>query len=148
MNLIHRFFMIFIMAAFVMTASACQQDQGGEGTVENETETEESIGEEMEAAGDMAAEKMDQAGQTLDEAAQEAGTYLDDSGITAQIKMDILRDPLLETSTISVTTTDGVVTLEGSVDSAEHADRAVQIATNIDSVTGVENKLTVLEDTE
>jgi hyperosmotically inducible protein len=135
--------MILVLAAFIMAIAACQQEQNVEGTTQDGAQTEESVGEEMEEAGDMAAEQMEQAGQAVNEAAEEAGAYLDDSAITAQIKMDILRDPLLKTSDITVTTTNGVVTLEGNVESGEHADQAVQIATNIDTVTRVENKLTI-----
>ncbi len=63
------------------------------------------------------------------------------ASITAKIKAEILSDPLLKVSQISVTTTNGVVSLSGTVDSRQSVDRALEIARSVKSVKSVENGL-------
>jgi hypothetical protein len=67
--------------------------------------------------------------------------YMDDSAITAKIKAEILSDPLLKVSQINVTTTNGVVSLSGTVDSQQSIDRALAIARSVKDVKSVENGL-------
>ena len=71
---------------------------------------------------------------------------MDDSAITAKIKAEILSDPLLKVSQISVTTTNGVVKLSGVVDSQQSIDRAVEIVRSNRNVKSVENNLVVKGD--
>jgi len=52
-----------------------------------------------------------------------------------------LSDPLLKVSQISVTTTNGVVKLSGTVDSQQGIDRATEIARSVKDVKSVENSL-------
>ena len=68
---------------------------------------------------------------------------MDDSAITAKIKADILSDPLLKVSQISVTTTNNVVMLSGVVDSQQSIDRAMEIVHSVKNVKSVENGLVV-----
>ena len=84
---------------------------------------------------------MDEAKESLSERAERTGNYMDDAEITAKIKADILRDSSLKVFQIHVTTTKGVVTLSGSVDSQLNIDRAVNLARGTENVTSVENHL-------
>jgi hyperosmotically inducible periplasmic protein len=89
------------------------------------------------------AAEMDEAGKAVGEKVEKAGEYLDDAAITAKIKGEILNDPLLKVLQINVTTTHGIVTLSGVVDSKESIDRAVEIARRVKEVKSVENSLVV-----
>ena len=72
-----------------------------------------------------------------------AGGALDDAAITAKVKAGILAEPELKVLKIDVDTKEGRVTLTGSADSPEAAKKAEQIASTIEGVKGVENRLSV-----
>jgi hyperosmotically inducible protein len=74
---------------------------------------------------------------------EKTGEYMDDSVITAKIKQDILGDPLLKSSQISVTTENGVVKLSGTVDSQQSIDRVKAIAQSVTDVKAVESELAI-----
>ncbi|TFG38663.1 MAG: BON domain-containing protein, partial [Syntrophobacterales bacterium] len=75
------------------------------------------------------------------EKAAKVEEYMDDSAITAKIKAEILSDALLKVSQINVTTTNGVVSLSGTVESQQSIDRALEIARSVKDVKSVENGL-------
>lgn len=87
---------------------------------------------------------MDEAKTGLSEKAEKTRDYMGDAGITAKIKADILGDPALKVFQIHVTTTNGVVTLSGTLDSQPNIDRALELVRGTPGVTSVENNL-VLE---
>ena len=72
-----------------------------------------------------------------------ACAYLEDSTITAKVKAAIIAESDLSALEIKVDTTDGVVTLTGTVDSPQKMERAAQVAQTIDGVRTVDNKLSV-----
>ena len=98
---------------------------------------------DQQGSAEKAGRKMDEAGKAVGEKVEKAGEYLDDAAITAKIKGDILNDPLLKVLQINVTTTNGIVTLSGVVDSKQSIDRAVEIARRVKEVKSVENSLVV-----
>jgi len=71
------------------------------------------------------------------------GAALTDAGITASVKARLLADPDVSGLRIEVDTTDRIVTLSGSVDSAREKSRAIEIANKVDNVSRVEDHLTV-----
>ena len=105
--------------------------------------TAEEAGKKIDQAAEKAADQLETAKESMGEKAGQAGDYMDDAGITAKIKADILRDPTLKVLQIHVTTTKGVVTLSGTVDSQLSIDRAVDLARGNQNVTSVENNLTL-----
>ncbi|MES2344634.1 MAG: BON domain-containing protein [Chlamydiota bacterium] len=68
-----------------------------------------------------------------------------DWSITTKVKAKIIADTELSASArlVSVTTTNGIVTLEGTVPTAADRDRIVAIAKSVDGVVGVNMKMTV-----
>ena len=74
---------------------------------------------------------------------QTTGEYIDDSLITAAVKTNILEEKGLSSLRISVKTKDGVVTLSGKTDTAEHAKLAGRVATQTNGVKQVVNRLMV-----
>jgi hyperosmotically inducible periplasmic protein len=100
-----------------------------------------------DTSADTAGEKMDQAtdnaGAQVDKATDKAGAAIDDAAVTTKVKAAIAADSALTALQINVDTANGVVTLNGEVDSQANSDKAASIATGVSDVKGVENKLTV-----
>lgn len=85
----------------------------------------------------------EKAGQKMDRAGEKTATYVEDSAITAAVKAEILKDPVLKSNQISVETRMGVVELTGVVDNQESINRAVEIARSAKNVNSVKNNLYV-----
>ena len=75
--------------------------------------------------------------------AESAGKYVDDATITTRVKGAIMGDTQLKVTQISVTTDNGTVNLNGTVDSTSAEARAVNLARQIDGVKSVQDHLTV-----
>jgi hyperosmotically inducible protein len=92
-------------------------------------------------------QKIDQAAERTKEqaavASDKAGRALEDGKITASVKASILAEPGLKVLMIDVDTKDGKVTLTGSADSAANVQKAEQIASSVQGVTSVDNRLAV-----
>ncbi|MBL8509744.1 MAG: BON domain-containing protein [Chitinimonas sp.] len=87
-------------------------------------------------AADVAAAPAPQGGP-----AAEAGQYVDDATITTKVKAAIMGEKSLSALDVKVTTVQGVVTLTGTVDKVEAADKARQVASAIAGVKRVDSKL-------
>lgn len=74
---------------------------------------------------------------------ESTGEYLDDSVLTTKVKASILGDSRLKVMQIDVETFKGIVQLSGFVDSAQAAERAVQLARTVKGVKQVNNSLIV-----
>jgi len=84
------------------------------------------------------------AGQAVDSSLNKVGDFMDDSTITARVKAALIDDKNIRSSDISVKTENKVVTLSGSVDSAEQKDLAVKAAKTVKGVTTVNDQLNVV----
>lgn len=98
------------------------------------------------SAGDKMAQGASQIGEGIKQAGSDAGQTLSDSAITTKIKSKLAATQGLTTFEIHVKTENGVVTLEGSVDSAEQKDLAGKTASGTDGVKSVDNELVVAAD--
>ena len=65
------------------------------------------------------------------------------AGLTGRVKTALANDVGLKTLIINVDSDDGMVTLRGSVDSADTKTRAEQVAKKVDGVKSVKNELRV-----
>ena len=72
----------------------------------------------------------------VDESSQQP---VEDSWITTKVKADLLVDDQTKGLDINVSTTNGVVTLAGRLDSAAQVDKAVSIARGIKGVKSVDS---------
>jgi hyperosmotically inducible protein len=72
-----------------------------------------------------------------------AGQNLDDTNVTAAVKAQLGQDKLSTLTRIDVDTNDGVVALNGTVESAEQRARAEQLARKVNGVKRVVNNLQV-----
>jgi hyperosmotically inducible protein len=82
-------------------------------------------------------------GEGTKEAAQQVTQVATDASVTAAVKMKMADDPDVAAMDINVDTTDGIVTLNGAVQSSAVAQKAVGIANSVDGVTSVKSNLTV-----
>lgn len=70
-------------------------------------------------------------------------TTTDDASITARVKTVLLNDPQIAATRIDVTTTNGVVTISGTVRSPMEEARAVDLARQVGGVRDVKSTLRV-----
>ena len=74
---------------------------------------------------------------------ESTGEYVDDSAITTKVKAAIFNDPALKVFQINVETFKGEVQLSGYVDSAQHVEKAGEVARKVGGVKSVKNNLNV-----
>jgi hyperosmotically inducible protein len=98
--------------------------------------TPDNIRDEFTRTGKVIRRKSEAVGHAISDATA-------DARITAAIKAKLVADPDLSAVAISVSTTDGCVTLSGSASSAENIRRAMTLAYNTDGVTQVVSTLVV-----
>ncbi|KXS31206.1 MAG: Transport-associated protein [Candidatus Gallionella acididurans] len=96
-----------------------------------------------ETAGKKIDQTADRVGDKLSEQSTKAGVAIDDTEITSKVKAAIFAEPGLKTLQISVDTVKGLVTLSGSVDSLTNSHRAKELASAVQGVNEVENRLVV-----
>jgi len=75
--------------------------------------------------------------------ARTVGQVIDDTAITTAIKARLTTDKVSNLTKIAVKTEDGIVTLAGTVDTAERQARAEQIAAQVKGVRGIVNNIHV-----
>ena len=92
---------------------------------------------------DKMANTADKAGDKMANAAQKTGDKVDDAAITAKVKTALMAEPGLRSLAIDVDTRDNVVTLNGTVDSQEKKQRAMQVAQGVEGVKSVSDNLVV-----
>jgi hyperosmotically inducible protein len=83
------------------------------------------------------------AGDKMATTTQKAGDKVDDAAITTKVKTALMAEPGLRSLEINVDTRDNVVTLNGTVDSQEKKQRAMQIAQGVEGVKSVSDNLVV-----
>ena len=77
------------------------------------------------------------------EAAEETTEVATDASITAAVKMKMADDELVKARNIDVDTNEGVVTLNGSVNSKAEEQKAIDLARSVDGVKNVISNLQV-----
>lgn len=102
-----------------------------------------NIDRTMDQAGEKIAEAADKVGDKMGEQSAKAGVAIDDTEITTKVKAAIFAESGLKTLQISVETVKGVVKLTGSVDSRQHSDTAKALASAVNGVSKVDNRLII-----
>jgi hyperosmotically inducible protein len=72
-----------------------------------------------------------------------AGRNVDDATITASVKSSLVADKVSNLTRVDVDTTNGVVSLNGVVESQQQKARAEQLASRVDGVRKVVNNLQI-----
>jgi len=89
-------------------------------------------------------DRADRLGAQAGRAAEKVGDFVADAELTAKIKAKMALDDSVRARAIGVSTTDGVVTLAGTVGSAAERDRAVRLAQETKGIKRVVNHLTIV----
>lgn len=105
----------------------------------------ERPGKQAGQAPTTAAEKLDQASKVIAEKTTQAAKALDDATTTALVKSALVAEPGLKALTIDVETTNGVVTLYGTTDTPENREKAVRVASKVEGVRSVQDKLVIVK---
>jgi hyperosmotically inducible protein len=82
---------------------------------------------------------LDKVGNSISTTANDAADTVSDSAITTAVKAALLVEPDIKSFKISVTTTNGVVALDGKVDTQLQANKAVEVAQSISGVKDVDD---------
>ena len=92
-----------------------------------------------QSAGQTAGNAADRVGKAAESAVEKA----DDAAVTAKVKSALLADDQVKGLQINVDTSNGTVTLSGTAKSANEKQRAEQVATAVEGVRGVQNRISV-----
>ena len=106
----------------------------------------EKTAEARDAAKDAAAkadDKTDRAQKKAGDAADRTGEVIGDAAITTAVKTKFLADTTVSGLRIDVDTTDGVVTLRGTVPNAAEKARAIELARETKGVKSVKDQLKI-----
>jgi osmotically-inducible protein OsmY len=142
-------------AASVAGADRLSQGEENASNVrESIKETASNVGDSLKQAfdGDKIKEEISRTGRVLREKTGKAADYVADATANARttgaIKTKLLADTGLSALKINVDTSDGVVTLSGTVSSYEEIGKAMKLALETDGVQRVISTLQVKEKTE
>lgn len=78
---------------------------------------------------------------------ESTGEYVDDTAVTAKVKAELIKDPVVKARQVDVSTFKGTVQLSGFVDTEEQKSRAADVARTINGVHDVRNNLVVKAET-
>ena len=126
-------------AGTVIFAAGCDQRNSTPPATSSAPSTTKSAS----TTGDKMANSASTAGDKMATTAQKAGDKVDDAAITTKVKTALMAEPGLRSLEINVDTRDNVVTLNGTVDSQEKKQRAMQIAQGVEGVKSVSDNLVV-----
>lgn len=98
--------------------------------------TTATAGEKLDSATDTATKEMDSASKKTEE-------LFDDVSVTSKARAAILNEPNLKSFQINLDTTNGVVTINGSVDNQKEKDRVNDIVSSIAGVKRTKNNIIV-----
>lgn len=76
------------------------------------------------------------------QATNTAANVIDNAALTTKVKAALLADEMVKGTQVNVDSSNGVVTLNGTVDTAAHKQRAEELARGVSGVSRVQNNLT------
>jgi hyperosmotically inducible protein len=127
----------------LIAMAGCDKPNPAESAGKQIDQSMQKMGQRVDQVTDRAKEQVAKTSERAKEQVAKTGQVLDDTAITAAVKAGIVAEPGLKVLKIDVDTKDGQVTLTGSVDSAENLQRATQVASSVNGVKGVDNRLAV-----
>ena len=125
-------------------AESATRSYAGVRNVNNRLSVQGVTGDATRTAGDTARRTAGDAARATGDAAERAGQAVSDTWITTKVKSVLLADSDASGLDVSVETNDGVVNLEGELDSQAELDHVTALVMDVEGVTRVNtNALTV-----
>ena len=127
----------------LIAVAGCDKPNPAESAGKQIDQSMQKMGQRVDQVADRAKEQVAKTADRAKEQVAKTGQVLDDTAITAAVKAGIIAEPGLKVLKIDVDTKDGQVTLTGSADSPENVQRATQVASNVQGVKSVDNRIAV-----
>jgi len=149
MNTLRKYAVTGLMLSAIVGLAACNSQKSGpaetagQGLEDAARTAGSAVGDAAEKTGQVIGDAADKTGQVIGDAADKTRQAISDTTITSKIKAGILAESGLSVTEIHVETTNGAVTLTGTVKSKADSDKAASIARSADGVKGVDNRLQV-----
>jgi len=136
---------VLALACFsaMLGLAGCEEKGSAEKAGQQVDRAVENAERKIDQAKDQAEKEIDAAKESATGTAQSAMDAVDDAAITARVKSALLTDPLLKGASIEVTTVNGVVILQGTVNDEPDIARAIEVANTQRGVKSVQNNLIV-----
>ena len=103
----------------------------------------ERVGKDIDRSVDQASRQIDEAGKAIERKIDQAGKAIDDATLTTKVKSALITEPGLKSGDINVAAANGIVTLQGTADTAENRQKAAQLASNVEGVRALRNEIVV-----
>jgi hyperosmotically inducible periplasmic protein len=133
-----------ILTMFLGFSFACSTAKNtGEAVAEGTEEVVEEVGDKTEDVAQEVGDKAEDVGEATVDATKEVGETVEDGSITAAVKMRFANDEIVSAGNIDVDTSNGIVTLNGTVGTQAEADRAIELAQTVSGVKNVRSNLIV-----
>ena len=129
----------FVILVMVGACSPKDKDQAREAVQQIEDKTKEIADDAAEKTREVVADVADKGKEIV----SSTGEAITDGWITTKVKAKFADDKLLKESNITIDTNDRVVTLKGTVSSAEVKKRAAMIAEGTEGVLSVADQVVV-----
>ena len=129
----------FVILVMVGACSPKDKDQAREAVQQIEDKTKEIADDAAEKTREVVADVADKGKEIV----SSTGEAITDGWITTKVKAKFADDKLLKESNITIDTNDRVVTLKGTVSSAEAKKRAAMIAEGTEGVLSVADQVVV-----
>jgi pectin methylesterase-like acyl-CoA thioesterase len=129
---IYRSILVLILSALALGLAACEEQPSAERVGRSIDQTIEKSGEQMNQAARTAGDKLAAAGQAVD-----------DTALAARVKAALIAAPGLKSSAVDVDAANGIITLVGTTESPDKRELAEQLASNVEGVTSVRNRIVV-----
>lgn len=129
----------FVILMMVGACSPKDKDQAREAVQQIEDKTKEIADDAAEKTREVVADVADKGKEIV----SSTGEAITDGWITTKVKAKFADDKLLKESNITIDTNDRVVTLKGTVSSAEAKKRAAMIAEGTEGVLSVADQVVV-----
>ena len=129
---IYRSFLVFTLGTLALGLAACE-----------ERPSAERVGRSIDQTLEKGGERMNQAARTAGDKLAAAGQAVDNTALAARVKAALIAAPGLESSAIDVDAANGIVTLAGTAASPDKRALAEQLASNVEGVTSVRNRIVV-----
>lgn len=129
---LYRSFLVLILSVLALALAACE-----------ERPSAERVGRSIDQTLEKGSEQMNQAARTAGDKLASAGQAVDNTALAARVKAALIAAPGLKSSAIDVDAANGIVTLVGTAGSPDKRDLAEQLASNVEGVASVRNRIVV-----